>query len=100
MIYYIGTTVLRTRLSLKYTLFGLKCTFSGRHVPACLVLSLVTLARVAYVNGKNVYGQGLFVMDYETGTELYSYNADTLFVPTSITKPMSMYLTYEAVKKR
>lgn len=64
----------------------------------CVALSLAAPAGAVYVDGKNVYGQGLFIMDYETGIELYGYNADTPFVPASITKLMSMYLTYEAVK--
>lgn len=64
----------------------------------CVALSLAAPAGAVYVDGKNVYGQGLFIMDYDTGVELYGYNADTPFVPASITKLMSMYLTYEAVK--
>ena len=64
----------------------------------CVALSLAAPAGAVYVDGKNVYGQGLFIMDYETGIELYGYNADKPFVPASITKLMSMYLTYEAVK--
>lgn len=64
----------------------------------CAVLSLMAPAGAVYVDGKNVYGQGLYIMDYDTGVELYGYNADTPFVPASITKLMSMYLTYEAVK--
>lgn len=63
----------------------------------CLTLALAAPAGAVYVNNTYVAGQGLFVLDYETGTELYAYNADTAFVPASITKLMSMYLTYEAI---
>jgi len=63
----------------------------------CLALSLAAPAAAAYVDGQYVSGQGLFVMDFETGLELYSYNADLAYVPASMTKLMSMYLTYEAI---
>lgn len=63
----------------------------------CFALSLTAPAAAVYVDGEYVSGQGLFVMDFETGLELYSNNADTPFVPASITKLMSMYLTYEAI---
>lgn len=63
----------------------------------CLTLALAGPAGAVYVDNKYVAGQGLFVLDFETGTELYGYNADTAFVPASITKLMSMYLTYEAI---
>lgn len=63
----------------------------------CLALSLTAPAAAVYLDGNYVSGQGLFVMDFETGLELYSSNADTPFVPASITKLMSMYLTYEAI---
>lgn len=63
----------------------------------CLTLALAAPAGAVYVNNTYVAGQGLFILDYETGTELYGYNADTPFVPASITKLMSMYLTYEAI---
>ena len=63
-----------------------------------MALSLTTGALAANVNGKYVAGQGLYIMDFETGVELYGYDADTPYVPASITKLMAIYLTYEAIE--
>lgn len=65
----------------------------------CLAFALAVPTGAVYVDNKYVAGQGLFILDYETGLELYSYNADTAFVPASITKLMSMYLAFEAIEK-
>jgi len=67
-------------------------------IVAALILSLPMGAMAATVNGKYVAGQGLYIMDFETGVELYGHNADVPYVPASITKLMSMYLTYEAIE--
>ena len=69
------------------------------------VLALILLlsvpaggAMAVYVNGTQVDGTGLYILDFETGTELYSYNGDTPMIPASLTKLMSLYLVYEAME--
>ena len=37
-------------------------------------------------------------MDYTTGEELYGYNADVMYAPASLTKIMSLYVVFEAIK--
>ena len=63
-----------------------------------IALTIPLGAMAATVNGKNVAGQGLYVMDFETGVELYGHNADTAYVPASISKLMAVYLAYEAIE--
>jgi len=63
-----------------------------------IALSLPFYAAAATVDGKNVVGQGLYILDFETGVELYGHNADVPYVPASITKLMAIYLTYEAIE--
>ena len=64
-----------------------------------MVLTIPLGAMAVTVDGKNVAGQGLFVMDFETGVELYGHNSDTAYVPASISKLMAVYLAYEAIEK-
>ena len=63
-----------------------------------IISAIPTSAFAATVNGKYVAGQGLYIMDFETGIELFEYNGDVPYVPASITKLMAMYLTYEAIE--
>ena len=66
-----------------------------------LILSLIFSAvnvSAASIGSKNISSQGAFVMDYETGEELYSYNGDIPRAPGSMTKIMSLYVVFEAIK--
>ena len=58
-----------------------------------------TTAQAAYAGGAYVSAAGACVMDYETGTVLYTYYGDTNRVPASMTKLMTVYLIYEALEK-
>ena len=45
----------------------------------------------------NITSSGAIVIDFTTGMELYSHNADVRRGPASMTKMMSVYLVYEAI---
>lgn len=62
-----------------------------------LLLFPVPITQAANTEGSYISAAGAYVMDYETGTELYSYNGDQVRVPASMTKIMSMYIIYEAL---
>ena len=62
-----------------------------------ILFSISANAFAVNVGGNEVAGQGLYIMDFETGTELFSHNGNNLMVPASLTKLMSLYLVYEAI---
>lgn len=47
----------------------------------------------------NFAAASAFVMDGDTGEELYSYNGDTARVPASMTKVLTAYIVYEELEK-
>ncbi len=49
-------------------------------------------------NGEKLTSGSAFVMDYETGKELYAYDADSQKAVASIAKMMSIYVIYDAIK--
>ncbi len=49
-------------------------------------------------NGEELTSGSAFIMDYETGNELYSYDADTQKPVASIAKMMSIYVILDAIK--
>lgn len=63
-----------------------------------LLLVCVPAAQAANVGGEYIAAQGAYIMDFETGAELYSLGGDTRRVPASMTKVMSVYLMLEAVQ--
>ncbi|MDR0951931.1 MAG: S-layer homology domain-containing protein [Oscillospiraceae bacterium] len=71
----------------------------GLALALLLLLMSLPSAFAATVGGKYVAAQGLFILDYDTGLELYSQNADMALVPASMTKVMSVYLMYEALER-
>ena len=62
---------------------------------SCLCPRAIALA--ADVNGQSISSMGAIVIDFETGMELYAYNADVMRGPASMTKLMTVYLVYEAI---
>ena len=62
-----------------------------------IILSAVNVS-AASIGGKKISSQGAFVMDFKTGKQLYSYNGDVPRAPGSMTKIMSMYVVFEAIK--
>lgn len=55
-------------------------------------------AYAANIGNESISSQGAVVMDFDTGSILYSYNGDKAFVPASMTKVMSLYLIYEKIE--
>lgn len=49
-------------------------------------------------DGKELTSGSAFIMDYETGNEIYSYDADTQKPVASIAKMMSVYVILDAIK--
>ena len=60
-------------------------------------LSTVLASAVEEVDGKKITSMGAIVIDFETGMEIYAYNADVRRGPASMTKLMTVYLVYEAM---
>ena len=64
-------------------------------LPLALVLAAALNITSAYAI--SIASRGGFVMNANTCEELYGYNADTLMVPASMTKVMSLYVIYDAM---
>lgn len=65
-------------------------------------LFLVALSLVAACSGPKESGAApyaAFVMDARTGETLYSDNADTRLHPASLTKMMTLYITFEEIER-
>jgi len=60
-------------------------------------LGLNQAASAADVDGTRITSMGAIVIDFETGMEIYAYNADVRRGPASMTKMMTVYLVYEAI---
>ena len=55
-------------------------------------------ARAILPNGEELTSGSAYIMDFESGKELYSFNADTQKAVASIAKMMSIYVILDAVK--
>jgi serine-type D-Ala-D-Ala carboxypeptidase (penicillin-binding protein 5/6) len=62
----------------------------------CLFLSFTSPAGAQDDSG--TAAKQAFMIDYDTGTVLLAKNADQRMTPSSMTKEMTMYLTFEALK--
>ena len=62
-----------------------------------IIFSSVNVS-AASIGDQYISSQGAFVMDYETGEELYGYNADVPRASASMAKIMSLYVVFEAIK--
>ena len=75
---------------------------ANRTIVTALILILLTLFNVllsaASFDADRIAAGSFIVIDFETGMELYSQNADRLRGPASMTKMMSVYLVYEAIE--
>ncbi|MCP5368886.1 MAG: D-alanyl-D-alanine carboxypeptidase [Hyphomicrobiales bacterium] len=65
-------------------------------LPLLLVLALLLPALLVPAAAQAKYAS--FVMDAETGRVLHAVNADTRNFPASLTKMMTLYLTFEALE--
>ncbi|MBQ8526611.1 MAG: D-alanyl-D-alanine carboxypeptidase [Clostridia bacterium] len=64
----------------------------------CIQVIAAPIALAADVNGKAITSQGACVMDFETGEVLYEYNGNVPRVPASMTKLMTIYCVYDAIR--
>jgi len=79
-----------------------KTLFKGTIVLSVLLMLTPFVCPVASANMVDDYrltARGAIVLDFETGEELYSHNADIIRPPASMTKMMTVYLVYEAISK-
>ena len=65
------------------------------------ILSVILCFSMTFPNAfaLNFAAESVFVMDGDTGEELYSYNGDTARVPASMTKVLTAYIVYEELEK-
>lgn len=64
----------------------------------CIQIILLLPAQAADLNGKFISSQGACVMDFETGNVLYEHNGNVPRVPASMTKLMTVYCVYDAIR--
>jgi D-alanyl-D-alanine carboxypeptidase len=74
------------------------CRFSRRTLPAvvtiCFILALAALLPTPARAG----GYSAIVLDADTGRVLHAHEADTLRYPASLTKMMTLYMAFDALK--
>ncbi|MDL2402125.1 SPOR domain-containing protein [Rhizobium mayense] len=84
------------------SIFSVSSSHSGNLLARVLFGLVITTATVTVtVDASNAAGGPKYagiVIDANTGNVLYSENADTLHYPASLTKMMTLYLTFEALE--
>jgi len=77
-------------------------------IKAIIILTIIPLvttlcyqppAYAAEVGNYRLAARGAIAIDFETGDELFSHNADVIRPSASMTKMMSVYLVYEAISQ-
>lgn len=63
-----------------------------------ITFTMSTVAFSASLDGKEIAGKGACLLDYSTGEVLFSHNGDVARVPASMTKIMTAYCVYDAIK--
>ena len=66
---------------------------------ACFLLLIFAPARVGYADTLTTTAKQAIIIDYDTGTVLFEKNADEQTPTSSMSKVMTMYLVFEALKK-
>lgn len=61
-------------------------------------ISTAQYAEAANINGKYISSKGASVIDFETGEILYEHNGDTPMLHASMTKVMTVYCVYDAIR--
>lgn len=67
----------------------------------CIILCVVITFSTAYaakVGNEDISSGGAYVMDFDSGKVLYSYNPNAKMTAASLTKLMTMYIVYEKIK--
>lgn len=65
---------------------------------ACRLLAVSMVASIAFASAASAAKYAGIVVDAKTGKVLYSEDADSLRYPASLTKMMTLYLTFEALE--
>lgn len=65
-----------------------------------LIIAFSLMFSCVEVSAVSVTGRGGIVIDYATGYVLYEKNADTPFVPASMTKIMTLYVLFSEMEAR
>ena len=66
---------------------------------ACFLLLIFTPVRIGHADTLATTAKQAIIIDYETGTVLFEKNADEQTPTSSMSKVMTMYLVFEALKK-
>lgn len=69
-----------------------------RNISAVIILALLPMAAFAQTHGLDTKAKYAIMVDYDTGAVLYSKNADESVGPSSMSKLMTLYLVFDAVK--
>lgn len=69
-----------------------------RHPLRCLAVSILSLALALPVQAFETQARGAVVIDLSTGTVLLDKNADEPQPPASMSKLMTLYVTFEAIR--
>ena len=65
-----------------------------------LILIRILIFIVLFINSNSIYAKkAAIVIDYDTKEVLFEVNADTLNFPASLTKMMTLYITFDYIKK-
>ncbi|EPR42130.1 peptidase S11 D-alanyl-D-alanine carboxypeptidase 1 [Desulfovibrio sp. X2] len=74
-----------------------------RLVLACFVLAILCLSPLPSAASphqqREIQARSAIIMDFNTGKVLFEQNADQKIPPASLTKVMSMYLVFDAIKQ-
>ena len=71
-----------------------------KHLTLIIITLAILTAPIALatgVGGQTITSKGAIIIDFDTGMEIFAYNADEQMNPASMTKMMTVYLVYEAI---
>jgi D-alanyl-D-alanine carboxypeptidase len=77
-----------------------ECGSDGTGLPKVIVLLVFFALGLVFIPSLSQAKYASLVIDAETGTELYSRNADTKNYPASLTKIMTIYMVFDALDRR
>lgn len=63
-----------------------------------LLMALLVLPSASWAASATIRAKGVILMNWDTGEVLYSQNADRKVAPASLTKVLSMYVVFDAIK--
>ncbi len=72
--------------------------FSGRILPAVVTICFILVLAALMPSPARAGGYSAIVLDADTGRVLHAHEADTLRYPASLTKMMTLYMAFDALK--